>query len=212
MNLDNYLNTVKLTNSFIQTLRDEDIDKRKGELTVLVRKFDTLDMKIAVEPNEEIQQTLRYIYCDLETYYRQEYKDELMGLFAPWGRGMLDYLSHYDFLSVGGKYFVRRWKNNVYMCMPVVSGHRNSHTITVKTPEEMMADGEINIPEGFSNPFLAMFSFYIDLIEAVQKKYGALHPKCNERLCECNFKGKCVREQMRVKKPCLIEVEGKEVK
>lgn len=170
MKLNNYVKSLKLTDTFINQMKDEDLPKLRQELSGLIKKFDILSIHEATEESFDVQQTLRYIECDLETYYRQEYKNKLMGLFVPWRSGLYSYFDSYELITSGDKFFIREWKNNAYMCMPVVSGHKYSHVITVETPEEMIMKGDDNIPESYANPFLCMLSFYCDLVEAVQKE------------------------------------------
>lgn len=186
----------KLTASAIYNMKQEHIPSYKEVLKDMEDEFDILDMNIAVCRRESVRKNLCDIRDKLEAYYRNKYKDILFPLFIPFSTGRIfDDISTKEFILCTRQFFIKRWKNNLYYCLPVDS-YNPAGVISIIPPEELDED-----VKGFDTPTTAMLDFYIHLLEEVQKTYGIKNPYCDKRTCEYNYGRKCIYEDVAVPHP-----------
>lgn len=154
----------KLTAPTIHNMKQEYIPSYKEILKDMEDEFDILDMNIAVCKRESTNKNLCDIRDKLEAYYRNKYKDILFPLFIPFSAGRIfDDVSTRDFVLCTRQFFIKRWKDNRYYCLPV-NDFKSPGIISIVPPEEL--DEDI---KGYKNPTISMLDFYIHLLEEVQK-------------------------------------------
>lgn len=159
-----YEKVIKELNALaIHNMEQEYIPSYKEVLKDMEDEFDILNMNIAICKRESTNKNLRDIRDKLEKYYRNEYESILFPLFVPFSAGKLfDSISTKEFVLCTRQFFVRKWKNNRYYCLPVAS-YNPIRVISIVPPEEL--DEDI---KGYDNPTMAMLDFYIHLLEEVQ--------------------------------------------
>lgn len=154
----------KLTQAAIYNMKQEHIPSYKEILKEMEEEFSILNMNVAVCKREITRKTLCDIKSKLEEYYRNKYKDILFPLFIPFSVGQrFDNISTENFILCTKQFFIKKWKNNRYYCLPV-DNFKISGIISVIPPE--ILDEDI---KGYDNPTISMLDFYIHLLEEVQK-------------------------------------------
>lgn len=181
----------KLTAFTIRNMNQEHIPSYKEVLKDMEDEFNILNMNIAVCKRDSVRKNLCDIRDKLEAYYRYTYKEIFFPLFTPFSVGRtFDDVSTKDFILCTKQFFIKKWKNNRYYCLPVES-YNNIGIVSVTPPEKL--DEDI---KGYDNPTMAMLDFYIHLLEEIQLQQGVKHPECNIRKCEYNYGGKCWYEDI----------------
>lgn len=151
----------------IHHMREDYIPYYKELLTTMEREAFLLESHLACATNPEEALTMSGIKDKLESFYRKELKGVLFPLFMPFGKTTsFDSTTTREFLLSTKQFFIKRWKNNQYYCLPV-SDYNPIGVVTIIPPEELGED-----IKGFNNPTMAMVDFYIHLLEEVQETYN----------------------------------------
>lgn len=198
----------KLTAQTIHDMREEHIPYYKEVLANMENEFIFLDGSLACATKPGKVKILNSLWDKLESFYRKELMDNLFPLFVPFGRTItFDSTSTREFILCTKQFFVKKWKNNLYYCLPV-SSYRSIGIVNVIPPEELNE----NII-GYKTPTAAMLDFYIHILEEVQLQQGVKHPECNVRKCEYNYGRKCWYEDIAHtnSEKCLCDKKNKEV-
>lgn len=157
----------KLTVYAIHHMREDYTPYYKELLATMEREVSLLESHLACTTNPEKALILSGIKDKLESFYRKELKDDLFPLFVPFGKTTsFDSITAREFILSTKQFFIKRWKNNLYYCLPV-SNYNPIGVVTVIPPEELGED-----IKGFDNPTMSMVDFYIHLLEEVQETYN----------------------------------------